>query len=205
MAQEAGLLARITQWMVHAACADARAWQARGSRPVRVAVPMSRREFVQIHILDDVERALRESGLDPRCLDLELDEGIFLEGESTAAKLRAFHGLGLTLSIADFGTGYAPLGDLKQFAIDALRIGRDLISRVMTDPDRAAIVRGIIAMAHELKMGVVAEGVESEAQAAWLQARQCDMIQGELVAGPLPAEAFRRFVEGEGGSERSAA
>src|SRR5574341_1204293 len=200
IAQEAGLLARITQWMVRTACTDACAWQPPGAPPVRVAVRMSRREFVQAHIVDSVERALRESGLDPRCLDLELDERIFLlEAESTAATLRAFHALGLTMSIADFGTGYSPLGDLKQFAIGQLRIGRDLVSHVMTDPDRAAIVRGIIAMAHELKMDVVAEGVDNEALAAWLRAHQCDMIQGDLVAGPLPAEAFRCLIDGEGG------
>jgi EAL domain-containing protein (putative c-di-GMP-specific phosphodiesterase class I) len=165
-------------------------------------VPLSRQQFAQAHVVDSVDRALRESGLDPRCLDLELDEGIFmLDAESTAVKLQAFHGLGLTLSIADFGTGYSPLGDLKQFAIGGLKIGRDLVGRLVTDPDRTAIVRGIIAMAHELKMSVVAEGVEDEAQVAWLRAHHCDMIQGELVAGPLSAEAFRRLINGMEGSE----
>jgi diguanylate cyclase (GGDEF)-like protein/PAS domain S-box-containing protein len=206
LAQEAGLLMPITQRVLHTACTDACAWQSPGSRPVRVAVRVSRQQFTQDSFVDNVDRALRESSLDSCCLDLELDEGIFLlEAESTAAKLRALRGLGLTLSIADFGTGYSPLGDLKQFAIDGLRIGRDLVCRVMTDPDRAAIVRGIIAMAHELKMSVVAEGVKNEAQASWLQAQHCDMIQGELVAGPLADDAFRRMTEGVGGSECQAA
>ncbi len=205
MAQDAGLLTRITEWMVRTACADACAWQSPGSPPVRVAVPLSRRGFAQAHIVGSVERALRESGLDPRCLDLKLDEGIFLlETESSAATLQALHGLGLTLSIADFGTGYSSLGDLKQFAIGALKIGRDLVSRVLTDPDRAAIVRGIIAMAHELKMDVVAEGVENEAQAAWLRTQQCDMIQGDLIAVSLSPEAFRHLIDDEKGTERRA-
>jgi diguanylate cyclase (GGDEF)-like protein/PAS domain S-box-containing protein len=200
--QDAGLVESITRWMVSTACTDARGWQSSGLPLVRVAVPLSRQQFAQAHVVDSVDRALRESGLDPRCLDLELDEGIFmLDAESTAVKLQAFHGLGLTLSIADFGTGYSPLGDLKQFAIGGLKIGRDLVGRLVTDPDRTAIVRGIIAMAHELKMSVVAEGVEDEAQVAWLRAHHCDMIQGELVAGPLSAEAFRRLINGMEGSE----
>jgi EAL domain-containing protein (putative c-di-GMP-specific phosphodiesterase class I) len=111
----------------------------------------------------------------------------------------------LTLSIADFGTGYSPLGDLKRFAIDGLKIGRDLVGRLTTDPDRAAVIRGIIAMAHEMKMSVVAEGVENEAQASWLQAQRCDMIQGDLVAGPRSAEAFRQMIDGVDGADRRTA
>jgi EAL domain-containing protein (putative c-di-GMP-specific phosphodiesterase class I) len=109
------------------------------------------------------------------------------------------------LSIADFGTGYAPLGDLKQFAIDGFKVGRELVSRLIADSDCAAIVRGIIAMAHELKMSVVAEGVEHEAQAVWLQAHYCDMIQGDLVAGPLSSEDFGRLIDRAVGAERRAA
>jgi EAL domain-containing protein (putative c-di-GMP-specific phosphodiesterase class I) len=206
LAQEAGLLTSITQWLLHTACADACAWQSPGAAPIVVGVPVSRPQFAQESFIDSVHRALCDSGLDPHCLDLELDEGVFLlESGSTAGKLRALHGLGLTLSIADFGTGYSPLGDLTQFAIDGLRVGPDLVGRLMRDPDSAAIVRGIIAMARELKMSVVAEGVESEAQADWLQAHGCDMIQGDLVAGPLFAEAFQRMLDGGEGAGRRAA
>ena len=216
VAQEAGLVAPITQWMVRTACADARAWQSPGSPLVRVAVHLSRQQFAQAHIVDSVVRALRETGLDPRCLDLELAEGIFMpEAESTAVKLRALHALGLTLSIADFGTGYSSLGDLKRFSIQGLTIGRDFVCRLTTDPDRAAIVSAIIAMAHGLKMTVVAEGVEDDAQVAWLLAQGCDMIQDDLVGRPVPADAFlssvtlnrglARFMEAEGGPERRAA
>ena len=216
LAQEAGLIAPITEWMVRTTCADARAWQSPGSPLVRVAVHLSRQQFAQAHIVDSVVRALRETGLDPRCLDLELAEGIFMpEAESTAVKLRALHALGLTLSIADFGTGYSSLGDLKRFSIQGLTIGRDFVCRLTTDPDRAAIVSAIIAMAHGLKMTVVAEGVEDDAQVAWLLAQGCDMIQGDLVGRPVPADAFlssvtlnrglARFMEAEGGPERRAA
>jgi diguanylate cyclase (GGDEF)-like protein/PAS domain S-box-containing protein len=206
VAQEAGLVAPITEWIVRTACTDARGWQAPGAPPVRVAVRLSRQQFAESHIVDTVERALRETGLEPCCLDLELDEGVFmLEAESTTVKLRALHALGVTLSIADFGTGYSALGDLKQFAIDGLTIGRDFVCRLLTDPDRTAIVRGIIAMAHELKMSVIAEGVETEAQTAWLLDHHCDMIQGDLVARPLSAEAFRRMTPGVDGPERHAA
>jgi diguanylate cyclase (GGDEF)-like protein/PAS domain S-box-containing protein len=206
LAQEAGLLTSITQWLLHTACADACAWQSPGASPIGVGVAVSRPQFTQDSFVDSVHRALCDSGLDPHCLDLELDEGIFLlEAASTAGKLRSLHGLGLTLSIADFGTGYSPLGDLKRFAIDGLKIGRDLVGRLTTDPDRAAVIRGIIAMAHEMRMSVVAEGVENEAQASWLQAQRCDMIQGDLVAGPRSAEAFRQMIDGVDGADRRTA
>ena len=204
VAQEAGLITSITEWMVRTACADARAWQSPGSPLVRVAVSLSRQQFAQAHIVDSVVQSLRETGLDPRCLDLELAEGIFMpEAENTAVKLRALHALGLALSIADFGTGYSSLGDLKRFSIEGLRIGRDFVCRLSTDPDRAAIVSGIIAMAHGLKMTVVAEGVEDETQVDWLRGQGCDMIQGDLVGRPVPAAAFRRLTAGEGGPERA--
>jgi EAL domain-containing protein (putative c-di-GMP-specific phosphodiesterase class I) len=171
-----------------------------------VAVHLSRQQFAQAHIVDSVVRALRETGLDSRCLELELAEGIFMpEAESTAVKLREFHALGLALSISDFGTGYSSLGDLKQFSIQGLKIGRDFVCRLTTDPDRAAIVSAIIAMAHGLTMTVVAEGVEDDAQVAWLRAQGCDMIQGDLVGRPVSAEAFLQLTEAGGGPERRAA
>lgn len=206
VAQEAGLIAPVTEWMVRTACADARACQSPGSSLVRVAVHLSRQQFAQPQVMDTVTRALRETGLDPRCLELELAEGIFMpETESTEVKLRALHALGLALSIADFGTGYSSLGDLKRFSIEGLRIGRDFVCRLTTDPDRAAIVSGIIAMAHGLKMTVVAEGVEDETQVDWLRGQGCDMIQGDLVGQPVSAEAFIRFTEAGGGPVNQAA
>lgn len=206
LALEGGLLTPITRWLLHTACTDACAWQSSGSPLIRVSVPLSRQQFALNHLVDSADRALRESSLDPACLNLELDEGIFLfETENLAVKLRALRGLGLTFSIADFGAGYAPLADLTQYAIDGLKIGRELVSRLMTDPDCAAAVRGIIAIAHELEMSVVADGVENESQAAWLRTQRCEMIQGDLVAGLLSAEALRRMTEGVGGFERPAA
>jgi diguanylate cyclase (GGDEF)-like protein/PAS domain S-box-containing protein len=206
VAQEAGLIAPVMEWMVRTACADARAWQSPGSPLVRVAVHLSRQQFAQPQVVDTVTRALRETGLDPRCLELELAEGIFMpEAESTAVKLRALHALGLALSIADFGTGYSSLGDLTRFSVEGLRIGRDFVCRLTTDPDRAAIVSGIIAMAHGLKMTVVAEGVEDETQVDWLRGQGCDMIQGDLVGRPVSAEAFLRLTEAGGGPVNRAA
>jgi EAL domain-containing protein (putative c-di-GMP-specific phosphodiesterase class I) len=203
LAQRAGLLTPVTEWLLQTACADACAWQSRGATPIRVAVPVSRQQFVQDSFVETVHRAFRESGLEPRCLDLELDEGIFmLEAEKTADKLRA---LGLAVSIADFGNGYSPLADLKKYAIWGLRIGRDLIGRLTTDHHRAATVRGIIAMARELDLSVVADGVENEAQAAWLQNHGCDMIQGNLVAEALSAEALAHMIDRVPGSEGQAA
>jgi EAL domain-containing protein (putative c-di-GMP-specific phosphodiesterase class I) len=206
LALESGRLAPITNWLLHTACTDARAWQSSRSPLIRVSVPISRQQFALNHLVDGVDRALRESGLDPACVNLELDEGIFLfDVEDLAVKLRALREVGLTLSIADFGAGYAPLTDLAQYPIDGLTIGRDLVSHLTIDPDCAATVRGIIAMAHELAMSVVADGVQNESQAAWLQAQRCEMIRGDLVAGLLSAEAVRHMRDGAGGAECPAA
>ncbi len=206
VAQEAGLIVQATEWMLRTACVQAREWQSAGSPPVRVAVALSREQYAQAHIVEVVDRVLRETGLDPRCLELELAEGILMpEAETTAAKLRALRLRGLALSIGEFGTGYSSLSDLKRFSIETLKIGQDLVCHMSTDPDRAAIVSAIIAMAHGLKMTVVAEGVEDDAQVAWLRARSCDMIQGDLVARPLSADAFLQFTRAGGGPERLAA
>jgi EAL domain-containing protein (putative c-di-GMP-specific phosphodiesterase class I) len=196
----------MTQWFVYGVCASARGWQNPGGPPVRVTVPFFQSQFLHAPVVESVDRALRDSGLEPGCLDLALDEGIFLlDPERTFNTLRALLDFGLTLSIANFGSGYAPLGDLTAVAIRTLRIDSDLVSKITVDQERGAIVRGIIAMAHELSIQVIAEGVQDEAQAAWLHAHHCDMIQGALVGGPLTSEAFRQMAPGAGGPQCAAA
>jgi EAL domain-containing protein (putative c-di-GMP-specific phosphodiesterase class I) len=140
-------------------------------------------------------RALSDSGLDPRSLDLELTESIFMrDAETTTAALNRLHAIGVTFSIDDFGTGYSSLGYLRRFPIGALKIGRGFMRDVPASADDAAIVTTIIAMAHSLGMRVVAEGIERDEQLAFLRTQGCDVIQGALVSPAVPVEAVTPFL-----------
>lgn len=195
LAEETGLIVPIGEWALRAACAQNRAWQESGLPPVRVSVNLSSHQVARLDLPDVVARALRDSGLDPRYLDLELTESIFMrDAEATSASLRRLHAMGVALSIDDFGTGYSSLSYLKRFPIGTLKIGRGFMRDVTANSDDAAIVTTIIAMAHSLNMRVVAEGIERDAQLEFLCARRCDVIQGELVSMPVPAAAVPPFL-----------
>ena len=195
LVEESGLLEPIGEFVLRAACAQTRVWQASGLPPVRVAVTLTGRQLAQPRLVDTVVRALHETGFDPRLLELAFTEDIFLAaGEANVAKLRELHARGVVLSIADFGTGRSSPGDLKRFSIQMVRIGGGFVSRLAPHPDDATIVSAILAMAHGLGLKVVAEGVEDEEQAAFLRAHRCDMVQGGLVSRPLPADAFAQFL-----------
>lgn len=195
LAEETGLIVPIGEWALRAACAQNRAWQESGLPPVRVSVNLSSHQVARLDLPDVVERALRDSRLDPRYLDLELTESIFMrDAEATSASLRRLHAMGVALSIDDFGTGYSSLSYLKRFPIGTLKIGQGFMRDVTTNPDDAAIVTTIIAMAHSLNMRVVAEGIERVEQLDFLRARRCDVMQGELVSMPVPADAVPPFL-----------
>jgi diguanylate cyclase (GGDEF)-like protein/PAS domain S-box-containing protein len=204
--EDSGLLEPIGEFVLRAACAQNRMWQASGLPPVRVAVTLTGRQLAQPRLVDTVVRVLHETGLDPRLLELAFTEDIFLAaGEANVAKLRELHARGVVLSIADFGTGRSSPGDLKRFSIQMVRIGGGFVSRLAPHPDDATIVAAILAMAHGLGLKVVAEGVEDEEQAAFLRAHRCDMVQGGLVSRPLPADAFAQFLTRREPSEDRAA
>jgi EAL domain-containing protein (putative c-di-GMP-specific phosphodiesterase class I) len=135
-----------------------------------------------------VERALRDTGLDPGHLELELTESVVMYNvDEVLATLRDLKSIGVRISLDDFGTGYSSLSYLKRFPIDKLKIDRSFVSDVITNPEDAAIARAVIAMAHSLDMRVVAEGVETAAQLDFLRVNQCDQFQGYYYAKPLPA------------------
>jgi EAL domain-containing protein (putative c-di-GMP-specific phosphodiesterase class I) len=198
LAEETGLIIPIGEWVLRTACAQNRAWQAAGLPPVRVSVNLSSRQVAQIDLPDVVMRALKAARLDPRYLELELTESIFMrDAEATTAALDRLDAMGVTFSIDDFGTGYSSLSYLKRFPINALKIGQGFIRDVTSNPDDAAIVTTIIAMAHSLNMRVVAEGIERPAQLSFLRAHGCDVMQGNLVGHPLPAEEIAPFLRDE--------
>jgi EAL domain-containing protein (putative c-di-GMP-specific phosphodiesterase class I) len=187
LAEETGLIVPIGEWVLKTACAQNKAWQLAGWAPVRVAVNLSPRQFAHENLLEDVARVLKETGLDPVFLELEITESVVMRNPEQAVillnRLKAF---GIHLSIDDFGTGYSSLNYLKRFPLDTLKIDRTFIKDLPGDADDAAITQAIIAMAHSLRLGVVAEGVETAEQLSFLRDYECDEIQGYYFSKPQP-------------------
>ncbi len=205
LAEETGLIVPIGEWVLRTACAQNRAWQAEGLDPVRVSVNLSSVQFRQPDLFDTVARALGETDLDPEWLELELTESLLMQNpEAVVGTLERFRDTGIHLSIDDFGTGYSSLSYLKRFPINALKIDRSFIREVTTNADDAALATSIILMGRSLKLGVVAEGVETESQLSFLRIMQCDEAQGYLYSPPVPASAAVRFLQ-DGLSTASAA
>lgn len=195
LAEEIGFITEIDEWVMRTACAQNKAWQDAGHRPFSVTVNVSARRFRQPDLVDAVRNALRDTGLPPQFLELEITEGTAMKDiEHTIPSLAELTALDVTFAIDDFGTGYSSLSHLKRLPIQKLKIDKSFIFGVTTDPSDKAIVTAIIAMAHNLQMEVIAEGVETEAQRGFLSENRCDHLQGFLFSRPLPAEEFGRML-----------
>ena len=193
--EETGLVVRVGEWIVDEACRQIAAWNADGVRDVRVAVNVSSRQFVEGDLEGVVRAALDRHGVDPGLLELELTESALMSNAGhTIAVLGRLKELGIRIAIDDFGTGYSSLAYLKRFPIDKLKIDIAFVRDIVTNPDDAAIALAIISMAHSLHMQVIAEGVETRAQMAYLRRHRCDEIQGFHFARPLPAEEVAQLV-----------
>ncbi|MHB1271287.1 MAG: EAL domain-containing protein [Rhodanobacter sp.] len=208
LAEETGLIVPIGEWVLRTACLQINAWQREGMPFLPVAVNLSARQFRQflasgeaegrppsdeaggVHdLVETIERVLEETGVDPSCLELEITESILMQNLSTATHiLQALSAKGMRIFIDDFGTGYSSLSYLKRLPIDAIKIDKSFVGDITTDPDDAAIVAAIIAMAHSLRLRVVAEGVETQEQFDFLLEHGCDAMQGYFFSKPLPAE-----------------
>jgi len=196
LAEETGLIVPIGEWVLRTACNQARAWQKQSRRPVRMAVNLSAKQFKDENLSQIVLSALHDTGLDPRLLELELTEGTLMDdAKATLATLEQLRGIGVYLSIDDFGTGYSSMNYLKRFDVRALKIDRSFISGLPQDSENAAITRAIIAMAHGLKMVVVAEGVETGEQLVLLEEYGCDLVQGFYLGRPAPADALTAMLQ----------
>jgi diguanylate cyclase (GGDEF)-like protein/PAS domain S-box-containing protein len=195
LAEETGLIVPIGRLVLLRACITARQWQEAGLRDFRIAVNLSPRQFNQSDLVLDVINILEDSGLPPQNLELEITESMVMANpERATAILRELRGVGVHLSIDDFGTGYSSLGYLKSFPVHTLKIDRSFIKDVPADADDVAITHAIIAMGHSLRLNVVAEGVETVEQFEFLREHGCDLMQGYLVARPMPAEDFGRLL-----------
>jgi diguanylate cyclase (GGDEF)-like protein len=196
LAEETGLIVPIGEWVLRTACSQARAWQKLTRRPVRMAVNLSAKQFKDENLSQIVLSALHDTGLDPRLLELELTEGTLMDdAKATLATLEQLRGIGVYLSIDDFGTGYSSMNYLKRFDVRALKIDRSFISGLPQDSENAAITRAIIAMAHGLKMVVVAEGVETGEQLVLLEEYGCDLVQGFYLGRPAPADTVSGMLQ----------
>jgi EAL domain-containing protein (putative c-di-GMP-specific phosphodiesterase class I) len=194
LAEETGLIVPIGAWVLQTACAQAKAWQDAGHGALRIAVNLSPRQFGEPNLLASIAEVLLQTGLPPSCLEIELTEGLFMNDVALAVELlHKLKALGLALSIDDFGTGYSSFSYLRRFPIDVLKIDRSFISDI-GEGDEAAIVVSIIALAHNLKLRVIAEGVETAAQLDYLRRNGCDEIQGYYFSPPVPAAEFERML-----------
>ncbi|NHZ44059.1 EAL domain-containing protein [Massilia aquatica] len=195
LAEETGLINPLGEFVLRTACAQLKAWIDQGLPPMRVAVNLSVRQLLQKNFADSVEAVLVETGLAPDLLELEITESTLMEhAQDTLKALHRLRGLGVRLSIDDFGTGYSSLSYLKRFPVDIIKIDRSFVADVPHDADDAAIIAGIIALAHSLRLEVVAEGVETEAQLDYLRAQHCDLLQGWYLAPAMPADQFAEMI-----------
>ena len=198
MAEEMGLIAPLGEWVLETACRQTKAWQTQGLPPLRVAVNLSARQFEQKNLTERVSQILRETNLDPKCLELELTEGLILQAETAAHQaFTVWRDMGIRIAIDDFGTGYSSLSYPKRFPFDAIKIDKSFIRDLAEDRQNAAITIAIIQMAHYMNMTVIAEGVENESELAFLCAHECDEIQGYFFSPALPRDEFEALLKSD--------
>ncbi|MFQ5487707.1 MAG: EAL domain-containing protein, partial [Gammaproteobacteria bacterium] len=193
--EEMGMIAVVGDWVLRQACSQAAAWRSNGHCGLRIAVNLSVRQFHDPLLHERIQQILIETGIAASALELEITEGVLMQQDQvTMVNLRALQHMGVRLSIDDFGTGYSSLSYLKRFPISTLKIDRSFIRDLAHDPEDAAIVRAIIAMAQSLKLEIIAEGVETEQQLAFLNAQGCDAVQGYLFSAPLAADELGKYL-----------
>ena len=196
IAELSGLIVPIGEWVLRTACAEARKWHAKGFPGLTVSVNLSTRQFQQTDLVSQVTHALDETGLEPDKLDLEITESNAMQNaEHSINTLWGLKKQGVRISMDDFGTGYSSLNYLKRFPIDRIKLDQSFVRDLPSDKDDAAIAMAVIAMGRSLELAVIAEGVETEEQLAFLKGQNCDQLQGFLLSRPLAPEAFDRFLD----------
>ncbi len=196
VAEDCGLIVPIGRWVLREACRQAQSWLAAGLPPITVAVNTSALEFRAKDFIESIRTTLKDTGLEPCYLELELTESILMQdAESAVAVLGELTDLGVTLAIDDFGTGYSSLSYLSQFPITTLKIDQSFVNQMTTNSDDATIVSAVISLGQSLKQRVIAEGVETSEQRALLLAQQCDEGQGYYFGHPLPPEVLTTLMQ----------
>ena len=204
VAEETGLIAKLGDWVIVEACRQLKLWSQAGLGHLTIAVNVSVQQFARANFVETVLRALNDHGVRPQQLELEITESLLMRNvDDTTRCMKRFRDAGVTLSIDDFGTGYSSLGYLRQFPVDSLKIDRSFVKDMHTSDDDAAICAAIIAMARELKLKVIAEGVSNDEQLKLLRKHRCDQVQGYLISKPIPVDDLEMLLRGAvpGGSE----
>jgi EAL domain-containing protein (putative c-di-GMP-specific phosphodiesterase class I) len=196
IAEDCGMILPIGIWVLREACKQAREWMDAGL-PIRtIAVNISAMQFRNDHFLSDVFTILSETGLDPKCLELELTESVLIKRAETASSvLQTLRSRGIQIAVDDFGTGYSSLSYLTKFPIDALKIDQSFVRQISSVPVDTTIVTTVISMGRSLKLRVVAEGVETQNELEFLQSQNCEEAQGYYFSRPVPAQKFARLLE----------
>ncbi len=193
IAEQSGLIVPIGEWVMRYSCETAAAWQKAGQE-IRVAVNVSGAQFYQSDLVNFVSECLKDTGLKPHNLELEVTESVFMDDIThTIETLQQLHALGVELAIDDFGTGYSSLSYLRQFPIDRLKIDQSFIRNALNNHDDAAIARTIVRLGHSLNLKVIAEGVETKEHEMFLREEKCDEVQGFRYSRPIPLEEFNKF------------
>ncbi|RPI43359.1 MAG: GGDEF domain-containing protein, partial [Betaproteobacteria bacterium] len=196
LAEETGLAVPIGEWVLRTACAQARAWQDRGQRSVRVSVNVSPRHFAHGNLIGCVEEVLADSRLEAGSLQLEIREPMLAQNAERALRvLRSLKALGVTVAVDDFGTGASSLENLRRFPIDCVKLDRTFVAAIPHAPGSVAVARAVIAMAHSFELKAIAEGVESEEQARFLRIQGCDEMQGFLFSKAATAAETIELLE----------
>jgi len=196
VAEETGVILPLGEWALRTACAECKAWEDAGLPQIRLGVNVSTRQLTMLTLVETVAQILRDTGLSPSQLELEITESAIMEDdEITLATLNGLQQMGIALALDDFGTGYSSLSYLRRFPISRVKIDRSFVKEIPANADDVALTTAIIAMAHGLGLTVVAEGVETGAQEEFLRDSGCDELQGYRLGRPVPAEEFRHLLE----------
>lgn len=198
MAEVSGIIGPLGEWIIGEACRQGQRWRDEGLPPLTIAVNVSPRQFQLTDLVGCIASALKETGYSAALLELEITESALAEREDEALlTMRRLRDLGLRLAVDDFGTGYSSLAQLKRFPIDVLKIDQGFVRDIPQSSDDMAISAAIIAMGHSMDLRVLAEGVETAEQLAFLRERGCDSYQGYFCSRPVPAEAFAALVRAQ--------
>ncbi|WP_244297206.1 bifunctional diguanylate cyclase/phosphodiesterase [Brevibacillus antibioticus] len=200
VAEESGLIVPIGEWVLRTACKQNKQWQEQGLMPLRVAVNLSARQFLKQDFTQMVAEILHQTGLAPKYLELEITESSMIDVHRATQGLKDLKQLGVHVAIDDFGTGYSSLFYLKEFPLNRLKIDRSFVCDMIEQPTNQAIVSTIISMAHHLQLQVIAEGVETEEELAFLQEHLCEEVQGYLFSRPLPSEDVAFYLQAQKGA-----
>ncbi|MDP2265829.1 MAG: EAL domain-containing protein, partial [Thiobacillus sp.] len=189
MLEESGQIISVGRKLLEVACRQTVQWHAAGLNQIEIAVNVSSKEFWHEGLIPGIQTALKQSGLPPQALQIELTEGIFMENMDAAVKrVHELKALGISVSVDDFGTGYSSLAHLKRFPLDVLKIDRYFVKDVQHDPVNVALIRSILSLSQDLKLENVAEGVETQEQLECLRKLGCQVVQGYFISRPVPAE-----------------